>query len=186
VLFRELLRSAQRSDREQLLTAIEARAEEGRLAGIYRGVRDITGEIALEPYVRPRGDGANNWPELRRRAALLLGSWGDLPSWRDLLRLLREEREVSVVLAALEALSRIPYDRDGEAAGVLGDLARRWSRSPAYPAVAEGILDAMGAMETAPSPAAAEVYAEIARGDLPGETRNRAGRLMRTHFEKSR
>jgi hypothetical protein len=44
----------------------------------------------------------------------------------------------------------------------------------------------MGAMETAPSPAAAEVYAEIARGDLPGETRNRAGRLMRTHFEKSR
>lgn len=186
VLFRELLRSPERSDRRRLLEAIEKRAAEGGLTGIYRDVREITGEIALEPHIRPRSDAGNDWPELRSRAALLLGGWGDLPSWRDLLQLIRRERELSVLLAALEGLSRIPYDRNGQAARTLADAASRWSRSSSYPVVAEAILDAMAALETSPGEEAAAVYAQIARGDLPRETRRRAGRLMRTHFENHR
>lgn len=186
VLFWELLRSPQRSDRLQLLDAIEKRSSEGGLTGIYRDVREITGEIALEPHVRPRPDAGNEWPELRRRAALLLGRWGDLPSWRDLLQLIRRERELSVLLSALEAISNIPYDRGGEAARTLADAARRWGRSSAYPAVAEAILDAMAAMQTTPGEDAAAVYAQIAGGDLPPETRRRAGELMQTHFENRR
>jgi hypothetical protein len=189
LLFRELFRSPSRQDREQLLQAIEKRAARHDLAGIYRGTRDLTVDIALEPYRHPRRQGGaiqNDLPELRARAAGLLGTWGDLPSWRGLLSLLREEVEAQVVLAALEGLSQIPYDREGAAALTMVELARRWSGESRFPEIAEGILDVLGALRSAPVPATRGAYTAVATADLPQSTRARARRLMVSHFENRR
>lgn len=189
LLFRELFRSPSRRDREQLLGAIENRAARHDLAGIYRGTRELTVDIALEPYRHPRRQGGaiqNDFPDLRARAGRLLGTWGDLPSWRGLLSLLREETEAQVVLAALEGLSEIPYDREGVAALTMVELVRRWSGEDRFPEIAEGILDVLGALRSAPVPATRGAYTAIATADLPRSTRARARRLMVSHFENRR
>lgn len=187
LLFRELFRSPSRRDREQLLRAIEERDSRHDLAGVYRGIRELTLDIALEPQRHPRGgEIQNDFPDLRARAATLLGGWGDLPSWNGLLSLLREEREAPVVLSALRGLSEIPYDREGAAALTLVELAGRWEGAERFPEIAEAILDVLGALRTAPGTARGEAYATIATAAVPRATRARAMRLMSSHFENPR
>lgn len=184
-LYRELYRTGERSDRERLLTAIEGRTEEGRLAGSYRGIRSIVIAIALEPFRNPRYRGdtlLNNYPGDRARAATLLGRWGDFPSREALILLLRREGSSEPLLAALRGLERIPLDPNGETAAALLRVLERW---PEEEAVVAAVLDVMRAIRSPLSEAGGEVLVAVATGAYSRRVRAEALEILR-RFEKGR
>ncbi len=195
-LYQELLRSPQRGDRLRLLDSIERRSAAGELAGLYRGFRELTIAVLLEPYRRREGrPGAvqNDFPDLRARAALLLGDWGDRRCEQALLELLRREENPEVLRTALLALSEIPYRAEGERSGsgrrrpsLVLELLDSWRGQSGFPGIAAAALEAVAAGRGEPGVSTREVYALLATAAAGEQTRRRARELMARDFDRRR
>lgn len=120
-LLAELLDTAER--------VLESRTPEREEIGYLRAVEKVLLEGVRNPKFR-EGRIINDFPELRQRAAQLLGVHGDLASRERLIELLKHEWAEAVISEAVQALSKLGGTGDGRGAALLlrkmrGEAGRR-------------------------------------------------------------
>jgi outer membrane protein assembly factor BamB len=112
------LASSSQRDRNTLLDTIERRIDDRDLFGRVDDVVDVLTRLAQESYGGPRIVGGvvqNNFPEVRTRAATLLGYFGGNESRHALATIVRYDPDVDVVAAALRVAGNAGFDDAGVA-----------------------------------------------------------------------
>ncbi len=139
-------RQRRRSKQNQVLELFEAKDATGTLLSTWPFANIILLKIARSGITDLTIKGnrvANNWPELRERAYVLL-SKSAAPEDRDeLVGLVQKEFDPSVAVEGARALAQSGWDGDGMLMRQLYDLLERM---PDQPSVADSVVDSARAL----------------------------------------
>jgi outer membrane protein assembly factor BamB len=170
--------------RRDLLVTLRSRLVGGRLFGELPVMREVLEELSTEAFSDPVLRGGivqNNFPSVRREAAVLLGELGDRESRRILARIVRNDPDGTVVSAALSATAR--SGRDDASAVIYGFERFQRATDRDRISLAEGIVVCLES--TVPDqrePVLAErrrIAIALAGADIPRSLRDRAIRVLR-------
>ncbi len=125
----------------------------------------------------------DNFPDLRARAALLLGTLGSLYSRDILIRLIDRESDNVALASEIQALGLLGSDPDGSAVRAIAAAFRRTTASAPNSRVAAAVVTAYQGISRYEGGlfdrAAAEPLVSIAFGGYPDWIRASAGELLR-------
>lgn len=176
----ELASSQEEYLKLMVLTQIQEGLEDGSYTGVEPAILSILHMLAGEGVANPiRMDGRliNDFPEVRRRAAALLGRWGDLRSSATLIRLLSSESSIQVALTQAEAIGRLGSDPSGRGTVAIATRAEVALRSGygavwgvVLPGILENILQYNGGY---PDSAGFRLHTRLLGGDFGATARRR-------------
>ena len=168
----------------RILDDVRRRVEKRSLGRDVWFVVPILGRIAQAGIIDPVYENnrlINDFPDLRARAALLLGSLGTLQSSDLLIRLLGRESDNVALAAEIDALGRLGSDPDGAAVRAIAAAFARATGSAPNSRIAAAVVTAFQGIskyEGGLSPAAGGPLVSIAFAGYPEWIRALAGELL--------
>jgi hypothetical protein len=119
VIIREQSRSADRTVKDHALNAINDAIDRGNTSSEVQIALEYLALEGLTRIARSNGRVVNNFPEIRRRAAITLSRIPSEDSKDTLLRLILIEKEPMVMTAAIKSLAEIGINDNNETLNVI-------------------------------------------------------------------
>jgi HEAT repeat protein len=182
MIIRETARAETREQKLIALDYISDALERGSTSDDIRQTLDFLSREGRRTVARENGRVTNNFPDVRRQSARLLGQMGTAEAQRSLLEITQFENEPMVLQEAIKSLGDIGINDNNETVAHIAWVMRRFDNLNPDNLMAIATIDAFEKIARANnglnSPEAIQLLARIADGHYVTPVRERARQLL--------